>query len=84
MSVDDFLGGGFMQGDSGDEDDVVSSMKVLMGLCLSRTFDGQSGDEALDDDEDEEDASSVDADDNESFADVDDLEGTSPRFDSSA
>ena len=36
------------------------------------------------DDEDEEDASSVDADDNESFADVDDLEGTSPRFDSSA
>ncbi|KAI0830150.1 Noc2-domain-containing protein [Trametes gibbosa] len=55
MSVDDFLGGGFMQGGSDD--------------------DGSEGEEdAISQDEDEDEEGSEFADDNESFADVDDLE----------
>ncbi|KAI0656297.1 Noc2-domain-containing protein [Cubamyces menziesii] len=54
MSVDDFLGGGFMQGDSDEEGSQVW--------------------EAMSEDEEDEEEGSEYADDNESFADVDDLE----------
>ncbi|KAH9856369.1 Noc2-domain-containing protein [Lenzites betulinus] len=53
MSVDDFLGGGFMQGASDDE---------------------ASEEDAISQDEDEDEEGSEFDDDNESFADVDDLE----------
>ncbi|KAI0744746.1 Noc2-domain-containing protein [Earliella scabrosa] len=56
MSVDDFLGGGFMQGVSDDDDD------------------GGSVEGGMDEDEDEEDDAGSGVDDNDSFADVDDLE----------
>ncbi|KAI9057554.1 Noc2-domain-containing protein [Trametes sanguinea] len=55
MSVDDFLGGGFMQGGSDEEG-------------------SESGEEAMSEDEEEDDEGSEFADDNESFADVDDLD----------
>ncbi|OJT12355.1 Nucleolar complex protein 2 [Trametes pubescens] len=56
MSVDDFLGGGFMQGGSDDEGSEV-----------------QSGEGAMSEDEGEEEGSDF-GDDNESFADVDELD----------
>ncbi|KAI0776831.1 Noc2-domain-containing protein [Trametes elegans] len=55
MSVDDFLGGGFMQGASDEEG-------------------SGSGEDALSEDEGEDEEGSAYDDDNESFADVDDLE----------
>ncbi|CDO70395.1 hypothetical protein BN946_scf184999.g35 [Trametes cinnabarina] len=55
MSVDDFLGGGFMQGGSDEEG-------------------SESGEDAMSEDEEEDEEGSEFADDDESFADVDDLD----------
>ena len=79
MSVDDFLGGGFMQGASDDEDDGVSSTFVLRMCARLMCLGSKSEAEAMDEDDEDEDAGSEeDVDDNESFADVDDLEGAYP------
>ena len=54
MSVDDFLGGGFMQGASDDEDEAQVSMTSTATKWTAFHARGKSGEEGMNDEDDDE------------------------------
>lgn len=72
--MDDFLGGGFMDGEEGSEVRRYFEHSRAFCIIVNPQDEDDKSDEGDEDDEDDEDAGSND-DDNQSFASVDDLEG---------
>jgi hypothetical protein len=69
MTVDDFLGGGFMDGSDGEEEDEVSRCRSYFSSSLNWTKDMADGDSGEEDEEEEDFA------DDASFASIDELDG---------